>query len=75
MLLHQQQVGAHVVDGDGLAPLGMVVVAIHAADHDALPVDEQAAVAHLDRAEADELTLHRLDAPRRRGSISDTITR
>ena len=54
VLLHQQQIGAHVVDGDGLAPLGMVIVAIHAPHHDAPPVDEQVAVAHLDRAEADD---------------------
>ena len=50
---HRQQIGAHVVDGDGTAAGGVVVVAVDAEDPHRLPVDEQLAVAHLHVAESD----------------------
>ncbi len=51
------EVGAHVVDRDGLAPVGMVVVAIDPEDPDRLPVDEQLPVADLDPRDADLVLL------------------
>ena len=56
--LHGHQVGAHVVDGDGLAPIGVVVVAVDALDRHGAPVDQQLAVPHLDPPEAGDLADH-----------------
>ena len=51
VLLHQHDVGAHVRDRHGLAPFGMVVVAVHALDHHAGTVHEQVPALDLDPAE------------------------
>ncbi len=52
---HREQVVADVVDRDGLASLGMMVVTIHAEEPDRLAVDEELPLADLDRSETDEL--------------------
>ena len=52
---HLHQVGAHVVDRDRLAAIGMVIVAVHAEDPDRPAIHQQLAVAHLDVPEADQL--------------------
>ena len=54
---HLDQVGAHVVDADGLATVGVVVVAVDAEDPDRLTVDEQSAITNLDAPDTDVLHL------------------
>ena len=53
VLLHHEDVLDHALDRDGLAAIGIDLVAVHAFDQDALAVDEQVAVLDLDLAEAD----------------------
>ncbi len=60
---HLHEVGAHVVGADGLATVGMVVVAVDAEDPDRLPVDAQLPVADLDSREPDQLLLGVPDPP------------
>jgi hypothetical protein len=52
---HGLQIGAHVVYGDGLAPVGVVVVAVDTEDPDRPAVDEQLPIDDLDPAQADSL--------------------
>ena len=60
VLLHQHDVGTHVVNRHGLAALGMMVVPVDTTDHDPPTVDEEVAVDDLDPSEARSL-LHALD--------------
>ena len=55
---HQRQVGPDVVDGDRLAPVRVVVVAVHSEDPDRPAVDQQLPVAHLDSPDAAVLSLN-----------------
>ena len=50
---HRLQVLADVVDVDGLAAIGMMIVAVHAEDPDRLTVDQQLAIDDLDTAKTD----------------------
>ena len=56
--LHGHHVGPQVVDGDGRAPIGVVVVPVDALDRHGAPVDQQLAVPHLDPPEAGDLADH-----------------
>jgi hypothetical protein len=67
VLLHRHKIGAHVGDGDGFAALGMVVVAVDAADHHRLAVDQQLPIGDGDRAEADGVGNYFLHRARRIG--------
>ena len=60
---HGEQVVAHVVDGDCLAPYRMMVVTVHPEDPDRLAVDEQLPIADLDAAEPDQLLMDLDDRP------------
>ena len=55
---HQREVGPHIVEVDRLAPVGVVVVAVHSEDPDRLAVHQQLPVAHLDAPDADVLGLN-----------------
>ena len=41
VLLHQHQVGTHVVNADCFALIRVMIVTVHTPNHDALPIDQQ----------------------------------
>ena len=60
---HKPQVVPHVLDGHGLAPVGVMVMAVHAEDPDRAAVHQQLPVAHLHPADSHPLRLDLDDAP------------
>ena len=52
VLLHQHKICAHVFHADGLAFIGMMVVAIDSANHHALPIHQQRVAIYAHRTKA-----------------------
>ena len=58
VLLHQANILQHRLDGHGLAPIGVVVVAVHALYDDRHAIDAYLAIRQLDLAKAHPAALH-----------------